>query len=157
METPILPSSTLAPAATAAYATPQYDPTRRAPAPSHGAARCESAPGDTPSPGPRMVPLDSVSSLFTAEPSRTARLPTADLLHPSTATDPMHGPLPSTRVASAVPQYAQQWPTPGAAYVPLRMPAITPPPHAQCVMYHDPRDAQIAQHDLRLPSASFNA
>ena len=52
METPIQPSSALAPAASAAYATPQHDSTC-APAPSHGAVRCESAPGDTPSPGPR--------------------------------------------------------------------------------------------------------
>ena len=82
MDTSIPPSSPLSPAATAEYATPQHDPSR-APAPSHGAVRCESAPGDTPSRGPRMVPMDSVSSLFAAAPQHMARLPSADLLRPA--------------------------------------------------------------------------
>ena len=112
MDPSILPSSVLTPAATAAYTTPPHDPTR-APAPTHGGARSEPAPGGT-APGPRMVPT---CGAFSTPPATSSALPPG--APPNTAY-PTHGPLPQMPGLAPPPLMypPQQYPTPGIAYVP---------------------------------------
>ena len=145
MDTHAPPTDHRIPVAAATHAPPSPEAAHPT-ASERATARCEPVPGDTLGRGPRMVP--QCDSFFL--PSDLSHTLSDGAMHASA--DPMYG-WPSF-TPSGAPQYSQprgarQWPTPGAAYMPMQALGATPPPP----MYTDPRDDRIMHLSMKLDEA----